>query len=100
MPQIDTAAERILAPLSALLNKQLRIVESTSEVADAFSIHLPAGDLRLISSTAAFTENERTLIQEVFSLIRQMGDQGAKLAETQERLSFVERDNLDLIVKN
>ena len=100
MRQTDTAAERILSPLSALLQKELRIVESTSDAADAFSVHLPSGDLRVVSSRGPFNDHERTVIREMFQMLRQVAETESQMAEMQRRMAFLERDNLDLMIKS
>jgi diguanylate cyclase (GGDEF)-like protein len=99
MRQTDTAAERILTPLSALLQKELRIVESTSDAADAFSVHLPAGDLRVVSARGPFNDHERTVIQQMFDMLRQVAETESRMSDLQRRMAFLERDNLDLMIK-
>ena len=100
MRQIDAAAERILAPLSALLNKPLRIVESVTDDADEYSMPLPAGNLRLMATSGGLNQQERAVLREVFELIRDAADGIHRLSDLERRVSFLERDNLDLMVKN
>ncbi len=100
MRQIDAAAERILGPLSALLNKPLRIVESVTDDADEYSMPLPAGNLRLVSTSGGLNEHERAVLGEVFALIRDAADSIHGMSDLERRVSFLERDNLDLMVKN
>jgi diguanylate cyclase (GGDEF)-like protein len=100
MRQIDAAAERILAPLSALLKKPLRIVESVTDDADEYSMPLPAGNLRLMSTNGGLSPQERAVLREVFELIRDAADSIHRMSDLERRVSFLERDNLDLMVKN
>ena len=99
MRKIDTAAERILSPLSALLKKDLRIVESTSSVRDDRSVVLPQGDLRIVAESS-LSRVETDLVREVFDLIARLGEAESQSEEMQQRIGFLERDNLDLVVKN
>ncbi|HVS33009.1 MAG TPA: GGDEF domain-containing protein [Thermoanaerobaculia bacterium] len=100
MRQIDAAAERILGPFSALLKKPLRIVESVTDDADEYSMPLPAGNLRLVSTSGGLNEHERAVLGEVFTLIRDAADSIHRMSDLERRMVFLERDNLDLMVKN
>jgi diguanylate cyclase (GGDEF)-like protein len=99
MRKIDTAAERILSPLSALLKKDLRIVEASSAPRDEQAASFTHGDLRLVADTPLSRE-ERDLVREVFDVIHRLGGAEAQSAELKQRIEFLERDNLDLVVKN
>ena len=99
MRKIDTAAERILSPLSVLLHKDFRLVSGTSDVTEEHSVRLPQGDLRLVSGSA-LTREERDLVREIFDLIERVAHSDAKAADLMDRIQFLERDNIDLTVKN
>jgi diguanylate cyclase (GGDEF)-like protein len=99
MRKIDTAAERILSPLSVLLHKDFRLVAGTSDVREEHSVRLPQGDLRLVSGSA-LTREERDLVREIFDLIERVAHSDAKAADLMDRIQFLERDNIDLTVKN
>ncbi len=99
---IDVAGARILAPLSSLLRKPLRVVDSQSaERTDAFTVHLPLPHLSVVSAGGApFSEAERHLIYEIFDLIRHAEENTVRVQELQVRVNRLERENLDLIVKH
>jgi diguanylate cyclase (GGDEF)-like protein len=100
MRKIDTAAERILSPLSALLSTMRSSLFSSADAADHDSVRLPEGDLRLVSPSGSFNRTERDLLREVFDLIQRLAASETNAAEMQGRIDFLERDNLDLMVKN
>ena len=102
MPRdIDAAGARILSPLSALLKKPIRVVVSQeAERSDAFTVHLPLAHLSIVSAGGAFTEAERQIIYEIFDVIRHAEENSLRAAELQERVGRLERENLDLVVKN
>ncbi len=77
MSQIDEAAARILAPLSTLLNKDLRSTEST-----------------------ALSPAERDVVQTIVDLIRR-GDQSDHLiVDLRKHVARLETENIDLMVRN
>ncbi|HET7706797.1 MAG TPA: GGDEF domain-containing protein [Thermoanaerobaculia bacterium] len=99
---IDVAGARILAPLSSLIKKPLRVVDSqNAERSDAFTVHLPLAHLSVVSAGGApFSESERHLIYEIFDLIRHAEENTVRAQELQVRVNRLERENLDLIVKH
>ncbi|MGZ8868651.1 MAG: GGDEF domain-containing protein [Thermoanaerobaculia bacterium] len=100
--EIDVAGARILAPLSALLKKPIRVVDGQeAERSDAFTVHLPLAHLSVVSAGgASFSEAERHLIYEIFDLIRHAEENNVRVQELQGRVNRLERENLDLIVKH
>lgn len=100
--QIDAAAARILSPLSALLKKQIRVIDSSaSDRSDAFTIHLPLAHLSVISASGGpFSETERHVVYEIFEVIRHAEENEARAHELEERLARAEKEHLDLIVRN
>ncbi|HEX6178169.1 MAG TPA: GGDEF domain-containing protein [Thermoanaerobaculia bacterium] len=98
----DAAGARILGPLSALLKKQLRVVDGAdAERTDAFTIHLPLDRLSIVAAGGGpFSEAERQIVYELFDLIRHAEEGRVRAGELQERVSRLERENLELIVRN
>src|SRR5687768_12213633 len=99
---VDVVGARILAPLSSLLKKPLRVVDGQqADRSDAFTVHLPLDHLSVVSAGGApFTETERHVIYEIFDLIRHAEENSVRVQELQERMSRLERENLDLMVKH
>ncbi|HUP46446.1 MAG TPA: GGDEF domain-containing protein [Thermoanaerobaculia bacterium] len=99
---IDAAGARILAPLSSLLGKPIRVVDGQeNERSDAFTVHLPLAHLSIVSAGGApFSDTERQVINEIFDLIRHAEENSVRVSELQERVDRLDRDNLDLIVKH
>ena len=100
--EIDAAAARILSPLSALLKKQIRVIDSSaSDRSDAFTIHLPLAHLSVISASGGpFSETERHVVHEIFEVIRHAEENEARVQELEARLARAEKDHLELVVKN
>jgi diguanylate cyclase (GGDEF)-like protein len=84
MTTVDSAAGRILSPLSDLLRKPLSVVAGRVVARDG----------------QPFTEAERELLHEVFGLIRQAEESEARFRELEQRMLSLQRENLDLIVRN
>src|SRR5688572_4133447 len=98
---IDAAGVRILAPLASLLKKPIRVVDGQhADRTDAFTVHLPLANLSIVSAGGAFSEDERQVIYEIFDLIRHAEENSVRVQELQERMSRLERENLDLMVKH
>jgi diguanylate cyclase (GGDEF)-like protein len=99
---VDVVGARILAPLSSLLKKPLRVVDGQqADRSDAFTVHLPLDHLSVVSAGGApFTETERHVIYEIFDLIRHAEENSVRVQELQGRVNRLERENLDLIVKH
>jgi len=102
MTIVDSAAGRILSPLSALIQKPLAVVAGQSpETAHQFAVRVEAPRLTVISKDRRpFTEAERELLHQVFALIRQAEESEARYRELEQRMLSLQRENLDLIVKN
>jgi diguanylate cyclase (GGDEF)-like protein len=98
----DAAGARILGPLSALLKKPLRVVDGDeAERTDAFTIHLPLDRLSIISAGGGpFSETERQIVYELFDLIRYAEEWRVRTGELQERVTRLERENLEYRVRN
>jgi diguanylate cyclase (GGDEF)-like protein len=103
MPRdIDAAGARILAPLASLIRKPIRVVDGQqADRSDAVTVHLPLANLSIVSASGgAFSEAERQVIYEIFDLIRYAEENSVRAQELQERVSRLERENLDLMVKH
>ena len=100
--ETDAAAARILSPLSALLKKQIRVVDgATSSRSDAFTIHLPLAHVSIISvGGGAFSDVERNVVHEIFDLLRHSAENELRVEELQTRVANLEREKLDLSIKN
>ncbi|HUP47948.1 MAG TPA: diguanylate cyclase [Thermoanaerobaculia bacterium] len=99
---IDAAGARILAPLSALLKKPIRVVDGQeAEGSDAFTVHLPLAHLSIVSAGGGpFSDDERRVIHEIFDLILHAEENSLRASELQQRVTRLEKENLDLTVKN
>ena len=99
---IDAAGARILAPLASLIRKPIRVVDGQhADRSDAVTVHLPLANLSIVSASGgAFSEAERQVIYEIFDLIRYAEENSVRAQELQERVSRLERENLDLMVKH
>jgi diguanylate cyclase (GGDEF)-like protein len=102
MSSFESAAVRILAPLSELLRKPLRLVDGASpEAGNAFAIRLALPRVAVVSANGApFTEEERRIIPELFDGLRVAEESEARYAELEQRMLGLQRENLDLVVKN
>ncbi len=102
MSIVDSAAARILPPLSALLQKPLSIVDGPSPDADLhFVVPVNAPGVCIRSEDGRpFSANERELLHEVLELIRIADESDARFHDIEQRLVRLQRENLDLVVKN
>ena len=101
MQTFESAAARILEPISELLHKPLALVEGHSPQGNAFAIRLSAPRVAIVSTDGTpFTESERRLIDEVFGVLRMVGESDARYEELEQRMLSLQRENLDLVVKN
>jgi diguanylate cyclase (GGDEF)-like protein len=102
MTTVDSAAGRILTPLSELLQKPLSIITGQApQTSHQFAVRVASPRMTIISNDGTpFTEPERELLHEVFGLIRQAEEGEARFRELEQRMLSLQRENLDLIVKN
>jgi diguanylate cyclase (GGDEF)-like protein len=102
MSTFQSAAARMLEPLSELLQKPLFLAESDStEAARGFAIRLTVPRMSIVSRDARpFSEAERHLIQEMFGVLRLVEESEARYEELEHRMLMLQRENLDLVVKN
>jgi diguanylate cyclase (GGDEF)-like protein len=102
MQSFESAATRVLSPLSELLRRPLSIVDAQSpEAGNAFAVRLEMPRVAVVSADGRpFVEEERRLIHEVFDVIRSAKESDARYEELELRMLTLQRENLDLIVKN
>lgn len=102
MQSFESAATRILAPLSEVLQRPLHLVDSQSpESAHAFAVRLPIPRVSIVAPDGRpFSEVERRLILEMFDVLRLAEESEARYEELEHRMLSLQRENLDLTVKN
>jgi diguanylate cyclase (GGDEF)-like protein len=102
MQTFESAATRILAPLSELLHRPLQLVDShTGEQGHSFAVRLPMPRVSIVATDGRpFGDAERRLIQEMFDVLRLVEESEARYEELEHRMLSLQRENLDLIVKN
>jgi diguanylate cyclase (GGDEF)-like protein len=102
MQTFESVAARILEPISELLRKPLALVDGqSSQVGGAFAIRLSSPRVAIVSTDEIpFSEGERRLIDELFGVVRLAGESEARYEELEQRMLSLQRENLDLIVKN
>jgi len=102
MSTFESAAARILAPLSELLRKPMYLVDGQSpEAGNAFAIRVALPRVAIVSADGTpFTEEERRLVHELFDVLRIAEESEARFAELEQRMLGLQRENLDLVVKN
>lgn len=102
MQTFESVAARVLEPISELLQKPLILVDGQShEVTGAFAIRLSAPRVAIVSSdNIPFTELERHLIEDLFGVVRMVSESESRYEELEQRMLSLQRENLDLVVKN
>ena len=102
MEPFESAAARMLAPLSELLQKPLYLADSRSgEAAHRFAVRLAVPRMSVASADGQpFTEAERRVIGEMFDVLRLVEETEARYAELEQRMLGLQRENLDLTVRN
>jgi diguanylate cyclase (GGDEF)-like protein len=102
MHTFESAAGRVLAPLSELLRRPLHLVDSQSaEGGASFAVRFTSPRIAIVASDgSAFSDVERRLIQELFDVVRIANDSEARYAELEQRMMTLQRENLDLVVRN
>ncbi len=102
MNTFESAAGRILSPLSELLHKPLYLVDGQSpEAGNAFAVRLDIPRVAVVCADGRpFAEDERRLIHELFDVIRSAKESEARYEELEQRMLMLQRENLDLVVRN
>lgn len=102
MQTFESAATRILTPLSELLHRPLQLVDNHScEPGHAFGVRLAFPRVSIVATDGRpFSEAERRVVQEMFDVLRLVEESEARYAELEHRMLSLQRENLDLVVKN
>jgi diguanylate cyclase (GGDEF)-like protein len=102
MNSFESAVARILAPVSELLHKPLSLVDAQSpEARNGFAVRLDVPRVTVIAADGSpFSEHERTLIHELFGIVRVAEESEARYQELEQRMLDLQRENFDLVVKN
>lgn len=102
MESFESAAGRILVPLSELLHKPLYLVDGQSpEAGNTFAVRVAVPRVAVISADGTpFAEEERRLITGLFEVVRIAAESEARYQELEQRMLSLQRENLDLVVKN
>ena len=93
----EDAAARIVRSLSALLDKDLSLVDPASAAGARSFVLTPTLAVR---DSAAFSTAHRDLVREVASIVRFASDRDRKVSELEERLASVENENVGLVLQN
>ncbi len=99
---VDAAIARLLPPLSALLRRPLALVVGHAlEKNDSPAVLNVAPGVGVRSDdNQPFTSIERELLERVFEIIRTADDRDTRVQTLEDRIITLQRDNLELIVKN
>ncbi|HEX8172726.1 MAG TPA: GGDEF domain-containing protein [Thermoanaerobaculia bacterium] len=102
MNTFESAAGRVLAPLSELLCKRLSLVDGQSpDAGNNFAVRLDAPRVAVVSADGTpFTEEERRLVRELFEIVRTAEESESRYRELEQRMLLLQRENLDLVVRN
>jgi diguanylate cyclase (GGDEF)-like protein len=102
MEPFESAVTRILAPLSELLRKPLHVADARSaETPHAFAVRLALPRVSIVCGDGLpFADAERRLIEQMFDVLRVAAESEARYTELEQRMLTLQRENLDLTVKN
>jgi diguanylate cyclase (GGDEF)-like protein len=102
MQTFESVAARVLDPLSELLHKPLSVIEGHSaQAGNAYAVRLSTPRVAIVANDGSpFTDNERRIIDELFGVVRLAGESEARYEELEQRMLSLQRENLDLIVRN
>jgi diguanylate cyclase (GGDEF)-like protein len=102
MSIVESAAARILPPLSTLLQRPLSLASAaTGDRSQAFAVRSSSPGLSIVAGDGKpFDTNERQLLNEIFELMRIAEESDARFHELEQRMMRVQRENLDLTVRN
>jgi diguanylate cyclase (GGDEF)-like protein len=102
MSIVESAAARILPPLSALLQRPLSLDSGTrAELSHAFAVRSSSPGISVIAADGRpFSTDERQLLNEMFELMRIAEESDARFHELEQRMMSIQRENLDLTVRN
>ena len=99
---VDAALARLLPPLSALLRRPLAVVVGHAlEKNDSPSVLVVTPGVGVRSDDGQpFSALEREVLERVFEAIRMADDRNSRVQALEDRIISLQRDNLELIVKN
>jgi diguanylate cyclase (GGDEF)-like protein len=102
MTTVDSAAARLLSPLSTLLRRPLYLADAQSpEATNAFAVRIAMPRIAVIAADGTpFSEEERRVIHELLDVVRIAEESEARYEELELRMMSMTRENLDLTVKN
>ena len=102
MTTFESAAARILAPLSGLLRKPLSMVDANApEARNAFAVRLDVPRIAIVAADGQpFDDAQRQMIRELFDVVRFAQESEARYLELEQRMLGLQRENLDLVVRN
>src|ERR1044071_4592854 len=102
MNSFESAVARILVPVSELLRRPLSLVDAQSpEVRNGFAVRLDMPRVAVVAGdNAPFNDTERRLIEELFGVVRVAQETEARYEELEQRMLGLQRENLDLVVRN
>ena len=102
MDSFESAAGRILVPLSELLHKPLYLVDGQSpEAGNTFAVRVAVPRVAVVSADGSpFSEEERRMIHDLFQVVRLGAESEARYQELELRMLSLQRENLDLVVRN
>lgn len=93
----EDAAGRIVRSLSALLHKEVSLVDPASEDGARSFVLTPTLAVR---DDDALSSSGRDLVREVASVLRFAGERDGRVLELERRLAEMQSDNIDLVMKN
>jgi diguanylate cyclase (GGDEF)-like protein len=102
MSIVEAAAARILPPLSTLLQRPLSLdLGKSGEMSHAFAVRSSSPRISIVAGDGKpFSGDERQVLNEIFELMRIAEESDARFRELEQRMMSVQRENLDLTVKN
>ena len=93
----EDAAGRIVRSLSALLHKEVSLVDPASEDGAGSFVLTPTLAVR---DDDTFSAPGRDLVRDVASVVRFAGEREERVLDLERRLAEMQSDNLDLVMKN
>src|SRR5581483_5496530 len=101
MRRIAEAAGRVLRPLSAMLNTRLKLENGTPADENQSTVWAGGGNIVVRAADGReFTPTEREFLREAFALLRLAEEADARVRSSEDRISHLERENLDLLMQH
>lgn len=102
MSFFESATNRILPSLSELLQRPLHVSEGHApESASSFALRMAVPRMSIVAQDGQpLAQAERRLLQEIFEIVRTAEETEARFQELEQRMLGMQRENLDLVVKN